>query len=64
MLCSLIQLGHFVCVVSTLWTMTVSTYGDPSQLSVFPLAVDLAVPLSSFTVFIVQVSDSKCILIV
>jgi hypothetical protein len=50
----LIQLGHFVCVVSTLWTMTISTYGDPSQLSVFPLAVDLAVPLSSFTVFIVQ----------
>ncbi|KAG2132560.1 hypothetical protein BD769DRAFT_1665997 [Suillus cothurnatus] len=28
----LIQLGHFVCVVSTLWTMTISTYGDPSQL--------------------------------
>ncbi|KAG2363332.1 hypothetical protein BDR07DRAFT_938350 [Suillus spraguei] len=28
----LFQLGHFVCVMSTLWTMTVSTYGDPSQL--------------------------------
>ncbi|KAG1752822.1 hypothetical protein EDB19DRAFT_968016 [Suillus lakei] len=27
-----IQLGHFVCIISTLWTMTVSTYGDPSQL--------------------------------
>ncbi|KAG0694068.1 hypothetical protein DFH29DRAFT_1073023 [Suillus ampliporus] len=50
----LIQLGHFVCVISTLWTMTVSTYGDPSQLSVFPLAADLAIPLSAFTVFIVQ----------
>ncbi|KAG2344176.1 hypothetical protein BDR05DRAFT_962062 [Suillus weaverae] len=50
----LIQLGHYVCVISTLWTMTVSTYGDPSQLSVFPLAVDLAILLSSFTVFIVQ----------
>ncbi|KAG1790783.1 uncharacterized protein HD556DRAFT_677917 [Suillus plorans] len=25
-----IQLGHFVCIISTLWTMTVSTYGDPS----------------------------------
>ncbi|KAG1890106.1 hypothetical protein F4604DRAFT_1899129 [Suillus subluteus] len=50
----LIQLGHFICVISTLWTMTVSTYGDPSQLSVFPLATDLAVLLSSFTVFIVQ----------
>ncbi|KAG1752823.1 hypothetical protein EDB19DRAFT_1845172 [Suillus lakei] len=50
----LIQLGHFVCVISVLWTMTVSTYGDPSQLRVFPLAADLAIPLSSFTVFIVQ----------
>lgn len=50
----LIQLGHFVCVISMLWTMTVSTYGDPSQLTVLPLAADLAVPLSGLTVFIVQ----------
>ncbi|KAG2135451.1 hypothetical protein DEU56DRAFT_807089 [Suillus clintonianus] len=50
----LIQLGHFVCVISTLWTMTVSTYGDPYQLSVLPLALDLAVPLSGLTVFVVQ----------
>ncbi|KAG2043324.1 hypothetical protein BDR03DRAFT_941094 [Suillus americanus] len=49
-----IQLGHFVCIISTLWTMTVSTYGDPSQLQVFPLAADLAIPLSAFTAFIVQ----------
>lgn len=49
-----IQLGHFVCIISTLWTMTVSTYGDPSQLRVFPLAADLAIPLSAFTAFIVQ----------
>ncbi|KAG1797641.1 uncharacterized protein BJ212DRAFT_1488885 [Suillus subaureus] len=34
--------------------MTVSTYGDPSQLTVLPLAADLAVPLSGLTVFIVQ----------
>lgn len=40
-----------------LWTMTVSTYGDPSQLTVLPLAADLLVPLSGMTVFIVQVSD-------
>jgi len=59
MLCSLIQLGHFVCIISMLWTMTVSTYGDPSQLSVFPLAADLVILLSSFTVSIVQVSDFK-----
>ncbi|KAG2135442.1 hypothetical protein DEU56DRAFT_392067 [Suillus clintonianus] len=50
----LIQLGHFVCMISTLWTMTTSTYGDPSQLGVLPLAADLAIPLSSFTAFIVQ----------
>lgn len=50
----LFQLGHFVCVMSTLWTMTVSTYGDPSQLNVFPLAADLVILLSSFTVSIVQ----------
>lgn len=50
----LIQLGHLVCVISMLWTMTVSTYGDPSQLTVLPLAADLLVPLSGMTVFIVQ----------
>ncbi|KAG1890104.1 hypothetical protein F4604DRAFT_1914646 [Suillus subluteus] len=49
-----IQLGHFVCIISILWTMTVSTYGDPSQLRVLPLAADLAIPLSAFTAFIVQ----------
>jgi hypothetical protein len=49
-----IQLGHFVCIISILWTMTVSTYGDPSQLQVLPLAADLAIPLSAFTAFIVQ----------
>ncbi|KAG2363334.1 hypothetical protein BDR07DRAFT_1404677 [Suillus spraguei] len=50
----LIQLGHFVCIISTLWTMTVSTYGNPSQLDVLPLAADLSIVLSSLTVFIVQ----------
>ncbi|KAG2342801.1 hypothetical protein BDR05DRAFT_324372 [Suillus weaverae] len=50
----LIQLGHFACVISMLWTMTVSTYGDPSQLTVLPLAADLTVPLSGLTVFMVQ----------
>ncbi|KAG1900533.1 uncharacterized protein F5891DRAFT_297043 [Suillus fuscotomentosus] len=49
-----IQLGHFVCIISTLWTMTVSTYGDPSQLQVLPLAADSAIPLSACTAFIVQ----------
>ncbi|KAG1762857.1 hypothetical protein EDD22DRAFT_889303 [Suillus occidentalis] len=47
-------LGHLVCVISMLWTMTVSTYGDPSQLTVLPLAADLLVPLSGMTVFVVQ----------
>ncbi|KAG2363335.1 hypothetical protein BDR07DRAFT_1404680 [Suillus spraguei] len=50
----LIQLGHFVCIILTLWTMTVSTYGDPSRLDVLPIAADLAIILSSLTVFIVQ----------
>ncbi|KAG0694067.1 hypothetical protein DFH29DRAFT_961543 [Suillus ampliporus] len=48
----LIQLGHFVCVILTLWTMTVSTYGNP--LSVLPLALGVAIPLTGSTVFIVQ----------
>ncbi|KAG2132544.1 hypothetical protein BD769DRAFT_1774748 [Suillus cothurnatus] len=51
---TLIQLGQFVCIMLTLWTMTVSTYGDPSQLNVLPLAADVALFFSSFTVFIVQ----------
>lgn len=61
---SFIQLGHFVCIISTLWTMTVSTYGDPSQLRVLPLAADLAIPLSAFTAFIVQVNGLEFISII
>ncbi|KIK37767.1 hypothetical protein CY34DRAFT_15497 [Suillus luteus UH-Slu-Lm8-n1] len=51
---SLIQLGQFVCIILILWTMTVSTYGDPSRLNILPLAADLTIILSGFTVFIVQ----------
>ncbi|KAG1871216.1 hypothetical protein DFJ58DRAFT_492472 [Suillus subalutaceus] len=51
---SLLQLSHFVCIISTLWTMTVSSYGDPSQLMALPVAIIVAIPLSGSTVFIVQ----------
>lgn len=51
---SLLQLGQFVCIILILWTMTVSTYGDPSRLNVLPLAADLTIILSGFTAFIVQ----------
>lgn len=51
---SLLQLGQFVCIITILWTMTVSTYGDPSRLNVLPLAADLTIILSGFTAFIVQ----------
>jgi hypothetical protein len=44
--------------------MTVSTYGDPSRLNILPLAADLTIILSGFTVFIVQVSDFGCMLII
>ncbi|KAG2148664.1 uncharacterized protein EDB93DRAFT_1084855 [Suillus bovinus] len=50
----LMQLGQFVCIISTLWAMTVSTYGDPSQLDVFPLPTDIVFMLSGSTVFIVH----------
>lgn len=50
----LLQLGHFVCIISILWTMTVSSYGDPSQLMALPVAIVVAIPLSGSTVFIVQ----------
>ncbi|KAG1812120.1 uncharacterized protein BJ212DRAFT_472456 [Suillus subaureus] len=51
---SLLQRGHFICIISTLWTMTISSYGDPSQLMALPVAIVVAIPLSGFTVFIVQ----------
>ncbi|KAJ8591996.1 hypothetical protein M405DRAFT_79450 [Rhizopogon salebrosus TDB-379] len=50
----LIQLGHFVCVILSLWTMTVSTCGDLSLLSVFSMWTEVVILLTSFTVFIVQ----------
>ncbi|KAG1869731.1 hypothetical protein C8R48DRAFT_670971 [Suillus tomentosus] len=54
---TLLQLGHFVCIISTLWTMTVNSYCDPSQLMALHVAVDLAISFSGFTAFIVQASD-------
>ncbi|KAG1821228.1 hypothetical protein EV424DRAFT_1539270 [Suillus variegatus] len=48
----LIQLGQFVCIIITLRTMTVNAYSDPSRLSILPLAADLVIMLSGFTVFI------------
>lgn len=50
----LIQLGQFVCIILTLRAMTVSAYSDPSRLNILPLATDLAIMLSGFTVFIVH----------
>ncbi|KAG1857272.1 hypothetical protein C8R48DRAFT_549739, partial [Suillus tomentosus] len=50
----LLQLGHFVCIISTLWTMIVDSYCDPSQLMALNTAVDLAISFSGFTAFIVQ----------
>ncbi|KAG1900532.1 uncharacterized protein F5891DRAFT_980128 [Suillus fuscotomentosus] len=54
---TLLQLGHFVCIISTLWTMTVNSYCDPSQLMALHVAVDLAISFSGFTAFIVQASN-------
>ncbi|KAG2089842.1 uncharacterized protein F5147DRAFT_30425 [Suillus discolor] len=50
----LIQLGQFVCIILTLRAMTVSAYSDPSRLNILPLAADLVIMLSGFTVFIVH----------
>jgi len=50
----LIQLGHFVCVILSLWTMTVSNYGNPSLSSVLSVWTEVVILLTSFTTFIVQ----------
>jgi hypothetical protein len=54
-----LQLGHFLCLIVTLWTMTVTAYAHPSVLNTFPLGADVLILLSSFTCSIVQVSFSS-----
>lgn len=49
-----LQLGHFLCLIVTLWTMTVTAYAHPSVLNTFPLGADVLILLSSFTCSIVQ----------
>lgn len=51
---TLLQLGHFACIISILWTMTVNSYCNPSQVMALHVAVDLAISFSGFTAFIVQ----------
>lgn len=48
------QLGHFVCLIATLWSMTVLAFGNPSILKTFPIAADVLILLSSFTCSLVQ----------
>ncbi|KAG2032264.1 hypothetical protein BDR03DRAFT_970571 [Suillus americanus] len=48
------QLGHFLCLIATLWTMTVTAYTHPSVLSTLPLGADVLILLSSFTCSTVQ----------
>ncbi|KAG1876653.1 hypothetical protein DFJ58DRAFT_755559 [Suillus subalutaceus] len=48
------QLGHFLCLIVTLWTMTVTSYTHPSVLNTLPIAADILILLSSFTCSTVQ----------
>ncbi|KAG1750621.1 uncharacterized protein EDB91DRAFT_699009 [Suillus paluster] len=50
----LFQLGHFFTVIFTMWTMTVTAYGDPSKLDVLPVSAIITVLLSNVTAFIAQ----------
>ncbi|KAG2159255.1 uncharacterized protein EDB93DRAFT_276009 [Suillus bovinus] len=48
------QLGHFICLVATLWSMTVIAYDHPSILDTLPLGTKIILLLSSFTCSTVQ----------
>lgn len=48
------QLGHFLCLIATLWSMTVLAYAHPSVLKTFPIGANILILLSSFTCSIVQ----------
>lgn len=51
---SAFQLGHFLCLIATLWSMTVLAYAHPSVLKTFPIGANILILLSSFTCSIVQ----------
>ncbi|KAG2049703.1 hypothetical protein BDR06DRAFT_961149 [Suillus hirtellus] len=48
------QLGHFICLIATLWTMTVTAYSHPSILDTLPVGTKILLLLSSFTCSTVQ----------
>lgn len=50
----IIQIGHFCAMISTLWTMTVTAYDDPTKLNVLPVGADITVLLTSITSFLTQ----------
>jgi hypothetical protein len=51
-----LQLGHFFCLIATMWSMTVLAYAHPSILKTFPIGADILILLSSFTCSLVQAS--------
>ncbi|KAG2126058.1 hypothetical protein DEU56DRAFT_892122 [Suillus clintonianus] len=53
----IIQIGHFCAMISTLWTMTVTAYDDPTKLNVLPVGADITVLLTSITSFLTQASS-------
>ncbi|KAG1752502.1 uncharacterized protein EDB91DRAFT_1343546, partial [Suillus paluster] len=50
------QIAHVICVSATLWNLTVSAYGNPSSLQVFPLGADAAILFTGITGLLVESS--------
>ncbi|OJA20752.1 hypothetical protein AZE42_12282, partial [Rhizopogon vesiculosus] len=48
------QIAHLICVSATLWSVSVSAYGDPSKFQVFPWGADAAILFTSITGALVE----------
>jgi len=49
-----LELGHGACVSSLLWTATISTYGHPQSLAVFPYSADVTIIITILVQLLVQ----------
>ncbi|KAG2349193.1 hypothetical protein BDR05DRAFT_1028760 [Suillus weaverae] len=55
-LCSTSQIAHVICVSSSLWSVAVSGYGDPSRFEVFPWGADATILFTGITGTLIELS--------
>ncbi|KAH7920098.1 hypothetical protein BV22DRAFT_1133344 [Leucogyrophana mollusca] len=49
-----LTLAHLMCICAALWNMTITTYGQPEKLEIFPYGADMTLVFSALLAFSVR----------